>query len=688
MSKLPKMLVCSLVFVLTATNICLAAKSPMLDKNGALHFDITPAEISQIGIQAKADFETAINKLIAIPANKRTFKNTVVAFDNATIDYGQPSWVCSLYANVLPDKSLRDACITYRDAVSKYFVDIYTNKDIYNALKEYSDKGKKLPKVEARLLKNMLLDFERNGLALSPADLRKYKALSAQLIDLKSKVAKRLNQEVGRIEATLEELDGMTQTFIDSLDKTKDGKYIVTTSRGLHYYPFQENATNVEARKRLEMAYHNRAHPYVTRLLEQAIVVRQKIAKLLGYKNWADYKLEMRMAKNAETAHGFLLSMVDNIRPKGLYEMGKALELKRKGTGNYAEDKLYAWDIRYWMNQYKKDKTKIDMEKVKEYLPTEHVLKEMLKIAGELYGVKFVKANVPLWYPDVYAYKMIRNGKIAAYFYLDIYPRKGKYQHAQCAGPFDSRLLPDGTWQKPVSIIVMNVTKPTKNTPALLNYEQYTTLFHETGHALHGILSKVKYGSISGTSTARDFVEVPSTLFELMSITPEVLNRTSRHYKTGKKLPANIINKLASIKKVDSGLHYLWLLQRGMFDMLCHTANKPVNTTKIEEHVFQNIRMFPMTKGTHPQASFGHTMRGYDAQYYSYLWSDVIASDFLNYFKTHGGVLHPRNGRRYRDFILEVGGMYDEAEQVKKFLGRPFSNKAFLREIGVVPNFK
>jgi thimet oligopeptidase len=390
------------------------------------------------------------------------------------------------------------------------------------------------------------------------------------------------------------------------------------------------------------------------------------------------------MAKNAKTAHSFLLELVDNAKPKGAMEMGEMLELKRKMTNNYKADTINEWDWQYYTNQIKKQNYSVDYDKLKVYFPTERVLRKMLDFYGELFGVKFLRANVPLWDPKIYAFKMIENGKTAAYFYLDLYPREGKYQHAECEGVLKARILPDGTWQKPVAIIVMNVSNPTKDTPSLLTFEQYNTLFHESGHAMHEVLSKVKYGTLSGSNTARDFVEVPSMLMEGMSWEPAVINRVTGHYKDStKKLPYAEVQKMLKVKTADSGTVYLRLFQRGLFDMIAHNSADAPDTTKLEEKVFQNIRMIPMSKGTHPQATFGHPMWGYDAQYYSYFWSEFIADDFLDYMKGHGG-FNATTGKRLKDIILSMGSSHDELEQSTKFLGRKPNQKAMLKSLGFV----
>jgi Zn-dependent oligopeptidase len=290
MRKRLSVVTCAGLLTLGLLGNSFAYNNPLLNKERVLRFDFTPDEIAQIGVQAKADFEKAMDKLLSVPASKRNFKNTVEYFEGALSDYRQLSEAFGLYIDFLPEAALRTAATNYKNDAQKYLVDVFTNKEIYRALKEYADKKEKLPVVEARLLDNFMTEFKRNGLALSEKDLAKFKKYQGELIDLKSKFSENLNQIVDKVEFTREELDGLSDDFIESLDKTKDGKYIVTTGTP-HYYPFMDSVKNENARKKLEFAYHNRAAKQNVPLLEKALKIRVKLAKLLGYETWADYAL-------------------------------------------------------------------------------------------------------------------------------------------------------------------------------------------------------------------------------------------------------------------------------------------------------------------------------------------------------------------------------------------------------------
>jgi Zn-dependent oligopeptidase len=659
-----------------------ALKNPLLNEKGVMRFDYTPQEITKLGADAKATFEKKIAEILAIPDNEKTIDNTVFAFESALGDYGEIIGACSMFVDFMPDKDVRDAADKVRNDGGKYLIDVFTRKDIFNALKTFEGQMNSLPIVKRNVYEKLLVDFKRNGLSLPDNKMKTYKRLMGELIDTESAFGKNLNETVVKLEFTKDELKGLGDDFINGLEKTKDGKYIVTTGP-THFFPFMQNVISPKSKQRLEFAYHNRVAKQNTRLLEKALKLRKQIAKLLGYENWADYALETKMAKNSKTAYTFLLGIVDSAKPKGAEEMAKMLELKRKMTGDYKADTIYEWEWRYWINQYKKDGYQVNYEEIKEFFPTEKVVKEMLAIFHELYGPTLVKSNIPVWHPDVKAYEMKENGETKAYLYLDLFPREGKYQHAECGGLLRSKLLANSKMQKPVVAVVMNVSPKTKDMPSLMTFDQYTTLFHEFGHATHGLLSKVKYDMVSGTNTARDFVEVPSTMFEYLSWEPAIITRVTSYYKDpNKKLPYSLIQRMSAVKKADSGTYFLRQLRYGLFDMISHTSDKPVDTTKLMARLWQHICDIPMTPGTHPQAVFGHPMGGYDAQYYSYMWSSVIAADFANEFRKHG-VISPEVGQRYRDTILAVGGSYDEGNQAEKFLQRKVSPDALLKDFGL-----
>ena len=502
-------------------------------------------------------------------------------------------------------------------------------------------------------------------------------------MELELRFSKNLREVNDSLALTPDELKGLPEDFIGRLKKTPDGKYLVTMNYP-DYVPFMDNAESDAARRKLEALFNNRCAADNVKLMEDAIAMRRKIARFIGYPNFADYILDDRMAKNSANVIAFLGRTWAKLKKKGRKELRHRAKLKNAGTGG-AQNTLNAWEWRYYNNRLKKEKYALDHEKIKEYFPLETVIKGMFEIFGRVLGIKFVPAELPAWHKDVRTYEVHNaDGSVAAYFYFDLFPREGKYKHAACFGLRRGRELADGSYATPAAAIVANFPSPAAGAQSLMKFDDLVTLFHEFGHVTHQLLTTAKYVRFSGTSVSRDFVEVPSKMFENWAYYGEVLKQVSGHYKRpGEKLPDNLIKKLIDTRNMDSGLAYLRQIFFSILDLKYHMAKGKADTTKLYEKLMKKISLIPMSAGTHPQASFGHLMGGYEAGYYSYLWSELIAADLFSVFEEKG-VMNAETGARYRELILAPGRSYDEAGQVEKFLGRPAAEGAFLKSIGAV----
>ena len=644
--------------------------------SNAPQFSYTPEQVRGLFEAAKKEQEEQLKVLVNIPGPQRNFKNTMLAFTRAMSDFGEAVHIPSILAYVSDNAELRKASQELELQVNQYSVDLMTREDVFGALKEYADKGEALDAVDARLLEKTLLEFKRNGLGLPTRKKNKVKKLMKELISIELDFAKNLREVSDALELTADEMKGLPEDFKARLKRTEQGGYLVTMNYP-DYVPFMLNAENGEARRKLELMYNNRCSAVNIKLMEDALALRRKIGKLLGFATFADYVLDDRMAKNSATVFAFLERTQAKLKKKGRKELRARLKLKGDGGRT-----LNAWETGYYNNLLKKTKYSIDHEKIKEYFPVETVLKGMFEVFGEVFRASFVPAQLPVWHKDVSAYEVKNaDGTVAAYFYLDLFPREGKYKHAACFGIRKGKELEDGTYETPAAGIVSNFSPPSGDLPPLLKFDEVVTLFHEFGHVTHNIFTRAKYSAFSGTSVSRDFVEVPSKMLENWVYAPEVLRRISGHYKNpSEKLPEATIKKLVEAKNMDSGMGNLRQIFFSLLDMKYHTSGR-VDTTKVYEKLMKKIALIPMSPGTHPQASFGHLMGGYEAGYYSYLWSEVIAADLFGAFEA-AGVMNPEVGAKYRELILAPGRSYDEAGQVEKFLGRPASEEAFLKSIG------
>ena len=508
------------------------------------------------------------------------------------------------------------------------------------------------------------------------------KALNKEKAEYIINFDKNIQEYKDPLAVTASELKGLPPDYIEKLEKTEDGKYLVTLDYP-DYVPFMLNADDENARKALEFKYNRRGGAENIALLEKTLTLRREIARLLGYKTHADLRLENRMAKNPKTVMDFLTDLQKKLKPMSEKEDKNLIAYKNEKTGKKSNT-LYAWESGYWGNKYRKEHLNLDPEKIKEYFPSQTVIDGMLSLFGTVFGIQFEPVQIPTWHPDVKAFKIIdaQTGALQAYFYMDLYPREGKYKHAACFGLVEGEEKRDGTYQTPFVAIVANMNKPSKDTPSLLKHDEVETLFHEFGHVLHNALTKSKFSALAGTNVSGDFVEVPSQMLERWAWDPAVLKMVSKHYKTGEPLPDDLINKMLAAKNFGSGGMYLRQNFFAQYDMDLHTAKKTPDTTKLYFSLTKKIRGLPLTKGTYPQAAFGHIMGGYDAGYYGYLWSEVIAEDFFSEFAKNG-LQNPETGLKFRREILEKGGTLDEEVMVKNFLGRKVSNEPFLKSIGL-----
>ena len=679
MSMTKKVLFLSFLFFV-ATGVF--AMPSMFNKNGVLHFDYKAEDLAPAEKAARVQLEKDLADLIAIPADRRTFENTILGYEKAFDKYGEALGMSGFLAYVSTDKKFRDTMTDLQMQMSQYMVDVATRRDVYKAIREYTDTKPQLGPVEAKLVKEMLIGFRHSGMDLNDEDLEKFKALNKEKAQYVINFDKNIQEYKDPLTVTREQLEGLGEDYIGKLEKTADGKYLIT----LDYpdvIPFMQNAENEEARKALEYKYNRRGGEQNVELLEKTVTLRRQIAHLLGYKTHADLKLEDRMAKNPKNVMTFLKDLQKKLKPMGKSEDKFMVAYKNEKSGQKSRT-VYPWESAYWSNKYRKENLQLDNEKIKEYFPSQVVIDGMLDLFGGVFGITFEPVNVPVWHPDVKAF-LIKDKQTAApvaYFYMDLYPREGKYKHAACFDLVAGKEKEDGSYQKPFVAIVANMNKPSKDTPSLLKHSEVETLFHEFGHVLHNALTKSKYEAFSGTSVSWDFVEAPSQMLERWAWNPTVLKKISKHYKTGQPLPDELIARMLAAKNFGNGSMYLRQNFFAQYDMTLHTADKTPDTTKLYFDLNKKIRGGSPTKNTIPQASFGHIMGGYDAGYYGYLWSEVIAEDFFSEFEKHG-IFNPEIGLKFRREILEKGGSEDEQKLVENFLGRPVNNEPFLRAIGL-----
>lgn len=654
-------------------------------KNGHLRFDYTPQEISALEERAAKELDINLNFLAAIPADRRDFTNTVRALEDAYTSYWFVPKNLSLLSYFHQDSAVRDAAANLEAKGVDKKLSVFARKDVYKALKEYADTNPQLNHEDMRLLSKWLERFERAGMALSEKDAEAYAKLNTARLNKITQYNVNLNNYKDELVVGREELDGLGETYINRLERTKDGKYIVTLKYP-DYNPFMSSAKSEKARKALQEKFARRGGKENVKLLEDTVELRRKQAALLGFKRYPDYVLPVRMAKNYETLEAFLKNLQKEVTPLAQDEMKAYLKLQEETTGQQA-DEMTAWNLPYWSNQYKKKYYQVDDDKIKEYFSADKVISGMFEVFGNLFGITFTQADLPVWHPEVVVYQIKdkKTGELISNFYLDLFPRDGKYTHAATWSFVDRFELPDGHMQTPSVVIAANFTPAGKGMPSLLEHSEVETLFHEFGHVLQMSMATSKYATLTGDNVAWDYIEAHSQLLENWAWQPQVLKKISAHYKTGETLPDGLISSLVKSKNVGVAVAFLRQNFLGQYDLALHTAAKRVDSTKLYAQMMHNISGIPMTKGTYPQASFGHIMSltdPYDVGYYVYAWSLVIAQDIFSRFEDEG-LFNAELGAKLRKYIYTPGTVYDENEMVEKFLGRPYNDKAFLKSLGI-----
>ncbi|KAI3406409.2 PRD1 [Candida oxycetoniae] len=608
----------------------------------------------------------------------------------------------TFYQYVSNDKELRDASTAAEEILDKNSIEQWSREDVYKTFKQLSEnlaeKRADSDAEDKRYVDKIITAFKRNGLALPNDQREKVKQLQVELSNLKVQFSKNLNEDNGCIYFTLEELDGVPQDVIGQYEKDNDNDKYRVTFKYPDIFPIFKYAKNSNTRKRANIAYGNRCSEKNDEILTKIIKIRYDIAKELGYDTFSDYVLEERMAKTKKTVLDFLGDLRTKLKPVAEKELENLKSLKASDLEKrqlQPEDEFYAWDFNFYNENLLAEKYQIDNNKIAEYFPLQSTIEKMLEFYEKIFDIKFVKLDPQpneIWHKDVQQFAIFQNIKFGTVeymgaIYFDLHPRVGKYGHAANFGLGPGYLKADGkTRRQPVTALVCNFTKPTKDKPSLLKHDEVVTFFHELGHGIHSILAQTKYSRFHGTSVERDFVETPSQMLEYWCWSKNEIKKLSSHYETGEPINDDLVDQLVRTKHVNTGLFNLRQLFFGLFDMTVHTINnkeqlESLDLFKIWNNLKEEVTLLPSDNNpTKGYASFGHIAGGYESGYYGYLYSLVFAADiYYTLFKKDP--MNTENGIRYRDIILRRGGSRDIMENLEELLGRKPNSEAFLKEI-------
>ncbi len=650
-------------------------------------FELTPNEVRGAVHQTIAVANAALDRLGALTPRQVTFENTVRALDDISYQISLTSDRLELIKETSTKAALRDAATEALKRLQEWAVGLDYREDVYQALKAYADKKPWLKGEDAKLLAETMRDFRRAGLELPKAERDEVERMRKELTRLTTDFDSNVTKAKKAVRFTKAELEGVPDSFLAQV-KTGDDRYTVMANVTWQYTSVMDNARREATRKRLLVARDNLARAENIPLLEKILPLRDDIARKLGYKTWADYQTEVKMAKNAASAIAFLEKLRTGLQPKFDAELAEFRQLKAKETGD-ANAQITIWDWRYFSNQLKKEKYAVDAEQLRAYFPYQQVLDGMFAIYQRLFGLKFDRVEPPYkWIGDLqlYAVSDAKTGEPLGLFYLDMFPREGKYNHFAHFRIIEGKLLAGGKYQRPTVALVCNFPSPAKDQPSLLSHSDVETLFHEFGHAMHSMMTRAHYCRFAGTSVPGDFVEAPSQMLENWVWDKKVLDSFAADYRDpSKKIPAEILAKLQEAKLATEGTRYRRQISLSLADMALHTQIHSSNANDVlplSNRVLSEA-FLPMAPDTAFVTYFGHLM-GYDAGYYGYAWADAIAADMDTVFaQAPEGYFDQAAGRRLRTEIYEPGDSRDAEVSVAKFLGRAGSIDPFLKRLGI-----
>ena len=631
--------------------------------------------------------EEYLDKTINNPA-KPTFDNTIINKEDDEGYYDLLDRVSTVFFNMLSAETNdeMDALAQKMSPIlTKHANDMRLNEKLFERVKYVHLHHRKLTPEEKRLLDDCYQGFVRSGALLDAEGKERLRQLTEEASLLGLQFSQNLLKEnkAYRLHITDEkQLDGLPQTAIDAAaeEAKADGGGWTFTLDAPSYSPFMTYSTQRELRRQMYMAYNTKGiHDNENNNIEickRLINLRREIAQLLGYKTYADYVLSRRMAKNVRSVYRLLNQLVDAYKPTAVKELeelgGKDLE---------------SWDLAFYSHKLKLKKYNIDAEMLRPYFQLEKVIDGVFGLANKLYGITFKEnKDIPVYHSDVKAYEVFdRDGSYLAVFYADFHPRKGKQGGAwmtEYQGQFVDR---KGVNIRPHVSVVMNLTKPTPERPALLTLGEVETFLHEFGHALHGIFSNCRFESLSGTNVLWDFVELPSQFMENFAIEKKFLRTFAFHYETGEPLPDELIRRIVRSRNFMVATACLRQVSFGLLDMAYYTKSDAFDEDiiRFEKEAWKKAIIRPQRMDTCMTTQFSHIMAGgYAAGYYSYKWAEVLDADAFAVFKRHG-VFDEKTAQRFRDCILSRGGTDNPMTLYKNFKGSEPTIDALLKRNGI-----
>ncbi|MEQ9466462.1 MAG: M3 family metallopeptidase [Ekhidna sp.] len=645
--------------------------------------------------EAKQDIESIISN-----SEEPSFENVIEALENSGERLQRNTSILFNLNSAETSDELQKIAQEISPKLSAFNSEVKQNDELFQKVKAVYDKmdSLSLNGEQQKLLHETYFDFVRRGVELEGEKKERFKEISIELSKLSLTFSENVLAETNAYELILDsesDLAGLPKDVKARAaelanKKGYDGKWVFTL-QAPSYIPFMEYADNRELREKLYRAFMEKCFKGDERdnqdLILRTIRLKAELASLLGYPTFAHYVLEQRMAESPDKVIVFLNDLLEKSLPKAKEEVEEIRSfIKSKGT----DIELQRWDWSYYSEKLRKEKYELDDELVKPFFKLENVINGVFETAERLYGISFKpNSELEVYHEDVKAYEVLNEkGEVVSVFLADFFPREGKRGGAWMTS-FRSQRYDEGKRVIPQVSIVCNFTPSFSNHPSLLKFDEVKTLFHEFGHALHGMLADTQYQSLSGTSVYWDFVELPSQIMENWCYEKECLDLFAKHYQTGELIPESLVDRI----KASSTYHEAYMTVRqlsfGLLDMAWHSlsvdeANAITDVGVFEDAAFAPTELFPKVEGTNMSVQFSHIFAGgYAAGYYSYKWAEVLDADAFSVFQQHG-VFDKSTATSFKEHILSKGGTAHPMELYKKFRGQEPTPDALLKRAGLV----
>lgn len=624
------------------------------------------AQVASASAEALERAQDLLRRIESVPLEDVTSERVLDVWDDAAIVMEEAFGPISLLNSVHPGKDVRDAADVALVQESSFLTEVFQNEAFYERVRRVVPKS-----IAARELQKHLIEaFEDSGVSLPPEKRQRFREISERLTELGQEFARNVRENDTRLRFTPEECRGLPQSWLDRIPRDDHGHYVVGFDYP-DYVPFLMNAHDAAARERYWRENTLRGTPRNLEVLDEIVALRKETADLYEVPSFAHYVTKRRMVESPETVSRFLEDVRSVVTEAELRDLSALAELKAELTGVPVEQAvIHRWDVAYYRERLRERRFAIDQEALRKYFPSAPTVAWMLDISERLYGVRFVRAEVPVWHEEV-IYLDVLDASTEAFIggiYLDLYPRDGKYKHA-AAWPVRGNSRRAG--RKPISVLVTNFDRQG------LTHDEVETLLHEFGHVLHGVLSDTHYLTHSGTSVERDFVEAPSQMYEEWAGRMESLSLLRGHCPDCPAVDESLVERLNAARKFGAGIDYGRQLLYASFDMAL-SSEKPGRALDVWREM-EGATPMGYVEGTQFPGTFEHIASGYAAGYYGYMWAKVIALDLVSAFGAD--LMNREAGRRFREMILSRGSEEPARDLVERFLGRPVASDAFFAHI-------